>query len=238
MKKIYVIADSFGTPADWVKPREHENTHFWARDLQTKLPDYEVIINAKGSRDIQTIIDTWVRTLKYAKPDDYFIICLPYFRRTRLPFDQESYIHDRHGEYDITTRFVGTPSYDDRFEVLEFWGKQYHWKYFEEKLQVQEIINTTKANQLNTIEIIEALVEFTKIKTYIFSWDVMDIKSKYIEDKEILTQNIGFWETHFDVFVESGGKFGLEGDLHWSHKMQKHFGEYVFEKFFYNKTII
>ena len=60
----------------------------------------------------------------------------------------------------------------------------------------------------------------------------MDVKSQKIEDKNVLESNIGFWETHQDVFSSTDGRHGLKGDFHWSYKMNLHFGRYLLNKFF------
>ena len=88
------------------------------------------------------------------------------------------------------------------------------------------------AREKTTIEVIESLIELTKCRTYVFSWDNMDIKSQKIEDKNVLKGNIGFWETHQDVFSSTDGRHGLKGDFHWSYKMNLHFGRYLLNKFF------
>ena len=64
MKRIYTIGDSF-CASHWVKPPDGENEYFWISELQKKLPDYEIVNNGHPSRDVQTIIDIWIKTLKF-----------------------------------------------------------------------------------------------------------------------------------------------------------------------------
>lgn len=231
MKRIFTIGDSFCV-SHWIKPPDDENEYFWVSELEKKLLDFKIINNGHPSRDVQTIIDIWIKTLKYVKQDDVIIVCLPFFKRTRLPLHQVNYIHNVNENYEMITRFIGTYSYNNNRETLEFWGKEKSSQFFQDKLSYQEIINSSKSNQLNTIDIIESLIEFSKIKTYVFTWDIMDFKSKYIEDKNDITDKIGFWETHYDVYKNTDGKFGMVGDFHWSHKMNKAFSEYVYNKLF------
>lgn len=236
MNKIIIIGDSFCGRMDWVIPRPGEPKSFWPDVLNENLIDYEVIVDSFPSRDIQTIIENWIRVIKYLKENDFLIICLPYFSRTRLPLDKHDYTSVQIGDNVIPTRFVGTPSYSNKHTSLEFWGRDFDWDYFEGKLSHQEIINSSFSSQQTTIEVIESLIELTKSKTYVFSWDYMDVKSNNIEDKHVLESEIGFWETHKDVFVSTQGKFGLEGDFHWSYKMNLHFAKYLIYKLF-RKTI-
>jgi hypothetical protein len=230
MNKIIIIGDSFCGKMDWVRPQPNESKSFWPEVLKDKLVDYEVIVDSYPSRDIQTIIENWIRLIKHLKENDFLIICLPYFRRTRLPLDENHYTQSKIDEDTLYTRFVGTPSYNNDYTSLEFWGKDNTWKYFENKLSHQEIINTSISNQKTTLEVIESLIELTKSKTYVFSWDYMDIKSSKIEDKDTLISNIGFWETHQDVYQLTNGQFGLEGDFHWSYRMNLYFGNYLINK--------
>lgn len=236
MNKLLIIGDSFCRKMDWVEPQPNETKNFWVDVLKDTLVDYEVIIDSFPSRDVQTIIENWIRAIKHLNSVDFLIICLPYFSRTRLPLIEQDYTNSEIGEYKLHTRFVGTPSFNNDYTSLEFWGQKYSWKYFENQLSHQEIINTSISNQQTSIEVIETLIELTKCKTYVFSWDDMDIKSPNIEDKNILKSNIGFWETHQDVFLSTEGKFGFEGDFHWSYKMNLHFGNYLLTKFF-NRTV-
>ena len=232
MNKIIIIGDSFCGRMDWVVPQPNEPKSFWPDVLKDKCINHQVIVDSFPSRDVQTIIENWIRVIKHLKEDDFLIICLPYFRRTRLPLLEDHYTQSKINEDTLYTRFVGTPSYSNNYTSLEFWGQEYPWKYFQNELSHQEIINTSISNQKTTIEVIESLIELTKCRTYVFSWDNMDIKSQKIEDKNVLKGNIGFWETHQDVFSSTDGRHGLEGDFHWSYKMNLHFGRYLLNKFF------
>lgn len=238
MNKIFVIGDSFCNDFYWVNPPVGIEKCFWVDDLKNKLPKYEIIQNAQPSRDIQTILDIWIRIINDLNSDDYLLICLPYFRRTRLPLDENNYTEMKIDDKILYNRFVGTASYEQDRELLEFWKNENNSKFYSEKLEYQEMINTSTAYQKTTIEIIESLYKITKSHVYIFSWDDMDIKSEYIEDKNILTNNIGLWETNHDDYVSANGESGQFGDLHWSHKMQKLFSDYIINKFFKPKSSI
>ncbi len=231
MNKIYIIGDSFCNDFYWVNPPNNIEKCFWVDDVKSKLKGYEVILSAQGSRDIQTILEIWIRIINDLDYNDIVIICLPYFRRTRLPLSEENYLVTKFNNKVLQTRFTGTPNYNYEHDSLEFWGNVNDWKFYNEKLEYQEVINTTLAYQKTTIEVIESLYKLTKSKKYIFSWDNMDVKSNVIDDKDKLTSNIGFWETNQDDYYNSNGEFGMLGDLHWSHKMQKSFSDYIINKF-------
>lgn len=228
--KLFVIGDSFCRSSSNIKPTIDENKCFWAEDLSNRL-NTKLICDGEPSRDVQTILDNWIKIISLVKPEDYIVICIPFFKRTRLPLAEKDYQFFERDEIKYVNRFVGTPSYDNTTIEIETFGKQYNWKKFEQDLKTQEMINGSTANQLNSIEVIESLYHLTNGKKFIFSWDIMDYKSYIIEDKEVLTTNIGIWETHRDVYYNTNGKSGKENDVHWSHKMNRLFSNYLYKKF-------
>ena len=153
MNKIIIIGDSFCGKMDWVIPQPNEPKSFWPDVLKDKCINHQVIVDSFPSRDVQTIIENWIRVIKHLKEDDFLIICLPYFRRTRLPLLEDHYTQSKIDEDTLYTRFVGTPSYSNNYTSLEFWGQEYPWKYFQNELSHQEIINTSISNQKTTIEV-------------------------------------------------------------------------------------
>lgn len=232
-KKVLAIGDSFCQPFYQYEPeKDGDEKCFWVDYLKENLTEYEVICDGWASRDAQTIVDNWIKCIPNLYDDDFLIICLPYFRRTRLPYHEKHYDTFESSDFRIKyiNRFVGTPSYHRERERLEFWDQNYNKQYFLETLQNQEIINTSKAFQLNFIEIVESLKKITKSRVYVFSWDVMDYKSDIIDDKSDLIKKIGMWETNYDVYNKTNGLKGFKGDCHWSHPMSKKFGEFIYEK--------
>jgi hypothetical protein len=227
INNLYVIGYSFCRDSFYVKPKHKEEKSFWALDLSKKL-NVKLLCDGEPSRDLQTILDNWIKIIKDIKKEDYLVICVPFFKRTRLPLSKNYY---RITELNYVNRFVGTASYNNLDVELEFYGNSYNWKELEEMLTTQEVINSTASSQLNYVEIIESLYYLTNGKKFIFSWDNMDIKSYIIEDKNKLEKNIGIWETHRDVFYETYGECGMESDIHWSYRMNNLFSDYVYEKF-------
>lgn len=224
---LFVIGDSFCRDSFYVEPRINEFKSFWVDKLKFKL-NVDVLCDGEPSRDLQTIIDNWIKLIKHIGKNDYLIICLPYFRRSRLPYSKGLYQHIEYKDVNIINRFVGTHAAKNT--DLEFWNKDYDYEQLLKELSVQEIINSSYASQMNFIEIIESLYHLTNGKKYVFSWDEMDVKSDIIEDKLDITKNIGIWETHRDVYHSTDGEFGLKDDMHWSYKMNELFADYVYEK--------
>lgn len=240
MNKVVTIGDSFCTSFDGYKPRPNEEKYFWVSELQKLMPSYNFITDGQPSRDIQTVIDHWIKCIPKMNQDDYLIICLPVFKRTRLPLQEDCFMkvwNDENRSVFLEGKFVGTNSYEYFMHKLEFWGNEYKRIHFIDNLEYQEIINGSKANQLNQLEIIGSLVQITKCNLYIFSWDNFEYKSTYIEDREILEKKVGKWETHSDVHTETNGEYGQLGDCHWSFTYNKLFAEYVYKKIKENNLV-
>jgi hypothetical protein len=65
---------------------------------------------------------------------------------------------------------------------------------------------------------------------YIFSW-LDDIQCDIIETKSQITQGVGYWYTLWDVWKETNGVHGSEGDAHFSQTMHQGFADYLTNKF-------
>jgi hypothetical protein len=115
----------------------------------------------------------------------------------------------------------------NEYDSLEVWENNLEWHEFKKLLETQEMINNTNASIRNSVEVIESLIKITKGKKYIFSWDNMDIKSNYIEDKDDINNKLNMWETYGDVYNETNGLKGFNGDFHWSDKMNYQFSKYI-----------
>ena len=224
MEKIFIIGDSFCTD----RQNENNNLIFWVNELKKNLSTFEIICDGDPSRDVQTIIDNWIKIIPLMNDSDYTIICLPYFRRTRLPLSEKNYrVFENNDKTFYTNRFVGTASYNNEKDNLEIWENNFNWKTFEKLLETQEMINSTNASIKNYIEIIESLIKISKGRKYIFSWDNMDIKSEFIDDKNMIKNKIGMWETYGDVYIKTNGLYGFDNDFHWSDEMNLKFSKFI-----------
>ena len=240
MPRLFVIGDSFAHPQDYAK-NYNSDLHFWPFIIKNEF-GIEILLNGQSSRDIQTVIDMWILSLEHLREDDYLVVIVPYFVRTRLPLDECDWFNACYDlRYDdrrvpICT-YIGTESYTNNLK-LEFWGKGYNMKYFKNSLSVQSFINSTKAAQFNYINIIESLIKLSPKKTYVFSWEKMDYKSSLIDDKEDLTNNLGMWQTLGDDWNNSNGEYGMLGDGHWGFEMNKKFAKYILGRFNIKKKLI
>ena len=87
MKNVFIIGDSFCTK----RSDKIQDLIFWVDELKLNLLEFNIMCDGEPSRDSQTIIDNWVKIIPLIDNDDFLIICLPNFGRTRLPLSEKNY---------------------------------------------------------------------------------------------------------------------------------------------------
>lgn len=224
MSKLYIIGDSFVRPCDYSKgfvPFYDD----WCKLLQSYNPHLELSVDGRPSRDVQTIIDIWIKLLPYLKNTDYLIICVPAFLRTRLPI-KESFWEPSDFNLDIVNRFVGTSGYTSYMDNIldNIDGSIESIR----KLDYQSQINASKSSVMNQLEVMESLINVSISKTYVFSWDVVDYKFDWMLDKNVIEAGIGLpYETLNDVWHNTNGEKGMFGDGHWSGEYNRLFSNWM-----------
>lgn len=224
MSKLYIIGDSFVRPCDYSKgfvPFYDD----WCKLLQSYNPHLELLVDGSPSRDVQSVIDIWIKLLPYLKNTDYLIICVPPFLRTRLPINK-SFWELSNFNSAIINRFVGTSSYTSyRDNLLDNIDSSLDSI---QKLDYQSQINASKSSVLNQLEIMESLINVSNSKTYVFSWDVVDYRFDWMLDKDMIEKGIGFpYETLNDVWRNTNGEKGMFGDGHWSGEYNRLFSVWM-----------
>jgi len=193
------------------------------------FPDIDVINDGDPSRDAQTILDHWIKIIPELRSDDYLIVVIPALGRTRLPLTKKNQGNVEVGNVKLINRFKGTDSYDN--EEIEFFGDSFDRKYFTNILIPQMTINSSKASEYNLMEIVESLSKLTACKKYIFSWTEIDRLNIPLDDKQVLTRKMGKWITLHSEFVQSEGKKGFKGDLHWASETHIAFSNFIAKEF-------
>jgi hypothetical protein len=233
IKRLFVIGDSFTVPCRYTKG--WDDSVFWIEVLRNHflLDDDNVYVDGTANRDVQTIIDNWIKLIPQLTKEDAIIICLPYFKRTRVPVIESSWYNpfnkQNQSDVKIINRFYG-PQMINQHTKLEFWDDELTSKQLTDMMFNYEIMNSSKSAQLNQIEVIESLIKLTPCRSFVFTWSDMEYKFSFIEDKPLLTKEIGFWQTLNDEWYETNGMIGQKLDFHWGSKFNPIFGEYVFGK--------
>jgi hypothetical protein len=230
--KIYVIGDSFVIGCKYALGYNDEYDD-WCKLLQSFNSDFELCVDGQPSRDSQTIIDNWIKLIPYINNTDYLIICIPTFSRTRLPLSQTEW-NPSNINKNIINRFTGTSGYDGKtlLDEIDNSEKQIN------KLNYQKLINSTQSSILNQLEVIDSLIQLSKSKTIIFSWDNIDYNFEWMWDRKKIESSIGVpFHTLDDDWKESSGNVGKFGDLHWSGKYNRLFAIWI-NKLINKKEII
>jgi hypothetical protein len=228
--KIYILGDSF---CDGGVSMNHSTTGteiFWVEILENYYKDeYEILNFSEGSRDLQTIIDCWIKILPKVTKNDFLIMCSPYYIRYRLPRSEKFYKKENW----LTIRHIGQHGfYEISNDDLEFYDKKFTRKTLHKILKDNEIINSSIASSLNYKELLESLYMITPCDTYMFSWTRFKegFKPNKMEDKSDLEIKLGKWETQHDHYIKSNGKYGVHGDFHWDEYTQQRFANYIIPK--------
>jgi hypothetical protein len=221
MSKILIIGDSFvgkGRPI-------HDS---WVDILKDNFNS--VYVDGQPSRDVQTILDKWTCSISNLNFDDFLIIMLPTFLRTRLPLNETHFWDDNlTGNITPTNRFIGIHKYQPSVDLIDVFESEII-DDFNKTIRTMQLINISKAASLNYLDIINSLYEITPCKVLIFSWDEMDIKLDMIEDKSKIQKNLGHLGTSHDEYIKTKGNSGRKHDHHWDDKTHILFANYIKNK--------
>ena len=221
--RLFIIGDSFASPSN--------DRSFYGNVLKEYFPEMEVAYSGQSSRDVQSIIDDWIKLLPHLTENDYLIVAIPVFYRTRLPLAEKNWDNMNLNNINFTNRFVGTPSYLNGTD-LEFFGSSFDGSDLEKLLNSQRIINSTAVSEINFFEIIESLRKITKAKNYAFSWAEFERSPKPFDDCVELKRKIGIWRTIRDDFFEFGSDNPLnEHDRHWQKDTHGAFARMIIKEF-------
>jgi len=232
-RKLWIIGDSFAGVYD----------NAWVKTISDKF-DGNYQVSYYGSRDVQTIVDIFLRNLKNIKENDLVILTLPTLRRVRLPLQtglmdvelSNEYCHtvDKRNYLDY---FVGFGQYtlNNPEHILEqpltgISDKDLLDENFKFNLNLLTIINSSDAVKNSFQEMFKSFKSYFPFKIIIWSWtNEWDIPEVLTRAK--IEEILGFWESHHSLFNESDGELGKKDDFHWSKKMNDAFANYLIVKY-------
>jgi hypothetical protein len=227
INRIFIIGDSFCDfhPNNKLDFEEKSDLHIkWNQWLTWEYPNIEVINDAFVSRDVQTILDNWIKLIPHLKEDDFLILCIPSYFRQRVPLAFKDWQRNEWSGGNITNRFVTHHSwYTTDSEKLYIGDEIVEKNVVDTHMQFFEMLNHSKSVSSNYKELIDSLYKITPSNKYLFSWDDLSPTSDYIDTKTILTNKMEMWTTLDDLYNETNGKYGYKGDLHWDYKTEKQF---------------
>ena len=222
--RLFIIGDSFACAS--------QDGSFYGNFLQDNFPEIDIIPIGRPSRDVQSIIDDWIKLLPILKKNDYLIVAIPTFDRTRFALAENSWTDmDNYNRISFKNRFIGTGGLVADACELDFFGKNYDKNYFDSLMVTQKIINSSKASEFNYFEIINSLKKMTQSKNYIFSWAEFENNEVPFDDYHRLKKKMGIWKTLNDAFLESNGPKKWEYDTHWHKVTHMAFAEMIKKEF-------
>ena len=231
--KIFILGDSFSYNGAPSPEGLHEPDVFWGKILHESLKDtHDLIVDSFPSRDMQTILDNWIKLIPLLKTDDIIIIGIPFFMRVRVPLSKKDYKIVEWDDNSIITRFVTHHSwYHTSSEKIYLNNTPVPKKELDEKTSFfEQMFFENESVEKNYNEVVESLYKLTPCRKYLFSWDNMKYKTDIIEYQKDIKDKIG-WSTLHDLYLEIGTNPGRINDFHWDYRFQKIFANYMIEKF-------
>lgn len=223
--KLWIIGDSFSDFSDNDK---------WTKIISNNF-NGEANISSNGSRDFQTILDIFLKNLKNISKNDFVILIIPSLVRVRLPLKNSTLAINGNGNSELGfDYFIGATSYVKDSPYCKLEHPLCDVDEFILASQVDNTIwsisNSSDASKKNYIEILESLKTYLPFEIFIWSWE-NEINSDIVMNKNQIIEEIGFWETLNDEWLNTNGIHGTANDLHWSTKTHKAFADYLIVKF-------
>ncbi len=238
-RKLWIIGDSF----------TGGGSNAWISKICKQFIGKHYYVSSRGSRDIQTIFDIFLQKLHKIQPNDIVILMLPTLSRFRLPLETP-YVDVEWSDDKIsnlsTNSMIGGAAYvsitEDRSLIPdEEWRLESPLDYINPKIfkpnapdkepnfaNISHMINTSKVFVDNWNCIFKSVQSYVPFKLLYYSW-TDEYHSDCVIGKSEITSNLGFWESLYDVWKETNGELGVQGDHHWSTRMHESFANYIIQ---------
>jgi hypothetical protein len=250
-RKIWIIGDSFTMIDD---SRYGKNS--WPKLCIDHFKGDDCYVSSMGSRDIQTIFDIFLENLYKIKQDDFVILMLPTLIRFRLPlanpYINVVYSNINHEFYN-TNSMIGGTMYATQMQATppenenEQHKKEYMLEYplseidpmlfqpiddarYPNLANIMQMINSSKVFANNWNLILKSIQTYVPFKLLYYSWE-NELDSSIVNTKDVITKNLGIWETLQDVYDNTNGERGDRGDGHWSENMNIKFAEHIIKSY-------
>jgi hypothetical protein len=251
-RKLWIIGDSF-TMVD--AGRYGENS--WPKILCKSFKGKDYYVSSMGSRDIETIFDIFLENLYRINSDDFVILMLPTLTRFRLPLANgqatATYCSDLDKNYpynymiggiNYTAQVNNSPNAPNKEEhkksyMLEWPLNEIDPMAFRPNENVKEsptignimqMINSSKAFANNWNSKLKSIQSYIPFKLLYYSWE-NELDSSIVNTKNLITNQLGIWETLEDIYHNTNGEKGNKGDAHWSEDMNIKFAEHIIKSY-------
>jgi len=249
-QKLWIIGDSF-TSLRYDKES-------WQLYLYENFVGKNMYISSKGSRDTQTIFDIFLQNIHKINPNDVVILFLPSLIRFRLPLkypycdveyssdelNSETYqipMSGMLGNEQLTSNIATTAQEIERQSklTLESPLDELDFEVFESNYSKSKILNFANITQMincskvftdNWNMILKSIQLYVPFKLIYYSW-ANELDSSIVNTKDVIINELGFWETLSDVWLKTDGQSGIQGDPHWTDTMDKAFAEHIIKSY-------
>ena len=237
INRIFIIGDSF---CDGVLHDKSDNLHYkdmhWVNYVDYHYEDTEVINDAFGSRDLQSMIDYWIKLFPILTKNDRVIIGFSDAQRQRIPIEDEKDYRKLEWSGGVCKNMFLTRQWWSAYQDFKTTSASdiHSENDMDKMLDFLEVMNQSKTTSQNYKEVIESLYKVAPCKTYLFTWQdyhQYNLPKAYcVEDKADLIGKLGGWTTMHQLAEETDGEEGLENDQHWDYRTMESFGNYVIDK--------
>lgn len=232
--RIFIIGDSFcdGVMHTLDRKPPYKQMH-WVNYVDYHYKDTEVINDAFGSRDLQSMIDYWIKLFPILTENDRVIIGFSDAQRQRIPIEDEKDYRKLEWSGGVCKNMFLTRQWWSAYQDFKTTSASnaFSENDMDKMLDFLEVMNQSKTTSQNYKEVIESLYKVAPCKTYLFSWQdyhQYNLPKAYcVEDRADLTGKLGGWTTMHQLAEETDGEEGLEHDQHWDYRTMESFGNYV-----------
>jgi hypothetical protein len=95
---------------------------------------------------------------------------------------------------------------------------------------IMQMINSSKVFTNNWNSKLKSIKSYTKFKLLYYSW-TNELDTSVVSTKDVITNQLGFWETLQDVWNNTNGKRGDKADAHWSEDMNIKFAQHIIKSY-------
>jgi hypothetical protein len=231
----------------------------WQYQLYSNFIGKHMYISSRGSRDIQTIFDIFLRNLHKIKPNDFVILIFPTLSRFRLPL-KTPYIDvewSDNMELDKkdgtnTNVFIGHSGYNVIRDIPPIGEEELHKQQFELEFplnmiegsvfqpndpskepnfaNINQMINCSNGMVNNWNSILKSIQSYVPFNVTYYSW-TNELDSSFVNTKDVITKECGMWHTLHDEFTDTNGQTGVYFDVHWSNKMNEAFFKNIIKSY-------
>ena len=228
----------------------------WVEICSKHFKGDDYYVSSMGSRDIETVFDIFLENLYKIKAEDFVILMLPTLIRFRLPlktpYVNATYCSGSQMNYPLNY-MIGGINYtaqvnNNPAEHTKEHKKSYtlEWPLSEidpmvfrpnENLKepptignIMQMINSSDAFVKNWNSKLKSIQSYVPFKLLYYSWE-NELDSSIVNTKDVITNQLGIWETFQDVWNNTNGESGDRNDGHWSEYMNIKFAEHIIKSY-------